>query len=163
AQWAQTRSRYAALVTAGTPVPRYRYGTPTFYVPGLSGFPPWFVVAGNRTPLTGGKPGAPGSTLTLFPRAQQTGDRTLGGPAVRRDYQWLLQGAPYPQAGLRLAGGGALIMYGMYLNTSNEHPNLVAGPPIGVPAGFAPLLAEPTEVGYHEVIANWAYQFAAID
>ena len=79
------------------------------------------------------------------------------------DYQWLLQGAPYPQTGLRLAGGGALIMYGMYLNTSNEHPNLVAGPPIGVPAGFAPLLAEPTEVGYHEVIANWAYQFAAID
>jgi hypothetical protein len=79
-------------------------------------------------------------------------------------YQWLLQGAPFPQVGLRLAGsGGALIMYGMYLNTSNEHPNLVAGPPIPVPAEFTPLLAEPTEIGYHAVFANWAYQFAAID
>jgi hypothetical protein len=79
-------------------------------------------------------------------------------------YQWLLQGAPYPQVGLRLVGGdSALIMYGMYLNTSNEHPNLVAGSPIGVPAEFTPLLAAPTEVGYHAVFANWAYQFAAID
>jgi hypothetical protein len=79
-------------------------------------------------------------------------------------YQWLLQGAPYPQVGLRLAGsGGALIMYGMYLSTSTEHPNLVAGSPIGVPAEFKPMLAEPTEVGYHAVFANWAYQFAAID
>ena len=49
------------------------------------------------------------------------------------EYQWLLQGAPFPQVGLRLAGSGsALIMYGMYLNTSNEHPNLVAGSPIGL-------------------------------
>ena len=79
-------------------------------------------------------------------------------------YQWLLQGAPYPQVGLRLAGSGsALIMYGMYLNTSNEHPNLVAGSPIPVPPEFTPLLAAPTEVGYHAVFANWAYQFAAID
>jgi hypothetical protein len=80
------------------------------------------------------------------------------------EYQWLLQGAPYPQVGLRLAdSGSALIMYGMYLNTSNEHPNLVAGSPIAVPAEFQPMLAEPTEIGYHAVLANWAYQFAAID
>src|SRR6185437_1441017 len=79
-------------------------------------------------------------------------------------YQWLLQGAPFPQVGLRLAGNGsALIMYGMYLNTTTEHPNLVAGSPIGVPTEFQPMLAEPTEVGYHAVLANWAYQFAAID
>ena len=97
-------------------------------------------------------------------------------PAVRRvitenaeqrrglQYQWLLQGAPYPQVGLRLAGSGsALIMYGMYLNTSNEHPNLAAGAPIPVPTEFKPLLGAPTEVGYHAVFANWAYQFAAID
>ena len=32
-----------------------------------------------------------------------------------------------------------------------------------MPAGFNPLLAAPTEVGYHAVFANWAYQFAAID
>jgi hypothetical protein len=51
----------------------------------------------------------------------------------------------------------------MYLNTSNEHPNLVAGPPIPVLPAFKPLLGAPTEVGYHAVFANWAYQFAAID
>jgi hypothetical protein len=240
AQWAQTRSQYSALVSAGTPVPRYRYGTPTFYVPALSGFPQWFVVAADRTTVTGGKPGATASTLMLFAREKKTEDWTLSGtavlsrplPAIARDadgyavpvsskdstlllrpdvagatqaavvddgpsspaaqviaagpmttglyaaqaaraaaeqarglqYQWLLQGAPYPQVGLRLVGGdSALIMYGMYLNTSNEHPNLVAGSPIPVPAEFTPLLAAPTEVGYHAVFANWAYQFAAID
>ena len=78
-------------------------------------------------------------------------------------YQWLLQGSTWPQTGLRLAGGGALIFYGMYLNTSNEHPNLTAGAPIGVPAAITSLLVEPNEVGYHAVFADWAYQFAAID
>jgi hypothetical protein len=240
AQWVQTRSQYNALVSAGTPVPRYRYGTPTFYVPALSGFPQWFMVTANRTTVTSGKPGATDSTLMLFAREEETEEWTLSGmavlsrplPAIARDadgyavpvstrdsslllrpdvagatqaavvddgpsspaagviaagplttglhaaqtaraaterrrgleYQWLLQGAPFPQVGLRLAGSGsALIMYGMYLNTSNEHPNLVAGSPIGVPAEFKPMLAEPTEVGYHAVLANWAYQFAAID
>jgi hypothetical protein len=240
AQWAQTRSQYTALASAGTPLPRYRYGTPAFYVPELSGFPQWFVVAADRTTVTGGKPGATDHTLMLFAREKKTEDWTLSGtavlsrplPAIARDadgyavpvstrdttlllrpdvagatqaavvddgpsspaaaavaagplttglyaaqvarasaeearglqYQWLLQGAPYPQIGLRLAGSGsALIMYGMYLNTSNEHPNLVAGSPIPVPPEFTPLLAAPTEVGYHAVFANWAYQFAAID
>ena len=240
AQWAQTRSQYNALASAGTPVPRYRYGTPAFYVPALSGFPQWFMVTANRTTVTGGKPGATDRTLMLFARDKTTEGWTLSGtavlsrplPAIARDadgyaipvsttdsslllrpdvvgatqaavvddgpsspaagviaagplttglhaaqtaraaaeqrrglqYQWLLQGAPFPQVGLRLAGsGGALIMYGMYLNTTNEHPNLVAGSPIGVPAEFKPMLAEPTEIGYHAVFANWAYQFAAID
>ena len=240
AQWAQTKSQYNALVAAGTPVPRYRYGTPAFYVPALSGFPQWFVVTANRTTVTDGKPGATDSTLMLFAREKKTEEWTLSGtavlsrplPVIARDadgyavpvstsdtslllrpdvvgatqaavvddgpsnpatgviaagplttglhaaqaaraaaeqrrglqYQWLLQGAPFPQVGLRLAGSGsALIMYGMYLNTSNEHPNLVAGSPIPVPAEFKPMLAEPTEVGYHAVFANWAYQFAAID
>ena len=240
AQWVQTKSQYAALVTAGTPVPRYRYGTPTFYVPALSGFPQWSVVAADRTTVTRGKPGATDSTLMLFAREEKTDDWTLSGtavlsrplPAIARDadgyavpvstkdttlllrpdvagatqaavvddgpsspaaaaiaagpmttglyaaqnaraaaeqargleYQWLLQGAPYPQVGLRLAGSGsALIMYGMYLNTTNEHPNLVAGLPVPVPAEFKPMLAEPAEIGYHAVFASWAYQFAAID
>ena len=51
----------------------------------------------------------------------------------------------------------------MYLNTTTEHPNLVSGSPIPVPAAFTPLLAAPSEVGYHAVYANWTYQFAAID
>ncbi len=79
AQWVQTKSQYAALVTASTPVPRYRYGTPTFYVPALSGFPQWFVVAAHRTTVTGGKPGATASTLMLFAREKKTEDWTLSG------------------------------------------------------------------------------------
>ena len=79
-------------------------------------------------------------------------------------YQWLLVGTPgFPQFALALAGGGALVLYGMDLNTTTEHPNLVPGSPIPVPAAFTPLLAAPTEVGYHEVVTDWAYQFAAID
>jgi hypothetical protein len=78
-------------------------------------------------------------------------------------YSWLLEGAPFPVSGLATADGGALVLYGMYLNTTTSHPNLVAGSPIPVPAGFAPLLAAPTEIGYHAVYANWTYQFAAVD
>ena len=239
AQWAQTKSQYAALAVAGTAVPRYRYGTPTFYVPTLSGYPQWFAVAVNRTTVTRGKPGATSSTLMLFARAKKAVGWTLGGtavlsrplPAIARgadgyaiavptadsalllrpdvvgathaavvddgptspaaavvaagpqttglhtaqaaraaeeqarglQYQWLLQGTTWPQVGLRLADGGALILYGMYLNTGTEHPDLVEGAPIPVPAAFTPLLGEPTEIGYHEVLANWAYQFAAVD
>jgi hypothetical protein len=78
-------------------------------------------------------------------------------------YQWLLEGTSFPQFELRLADGGALVLYGMNLDTTTEHPNLVPGSPIPVPAAFIPLLAAPTEVGYHQVTADWAYQFAAID
>jgi hypothetical protein len=239
AQWDQARSQYRAWALAGSPVPRYRYGTPVFYVPALSGYPQWFVVAVDRTTVTGGKPGATVRTLMLFARETTTEHWTLGGTAVLRrplpaivrdadgyadavptsdtslllrpdvvgathaavvddgpaspaaavvaagpqttglyaaqaaraaaeqarglDYQWLLQGTSWPQVGLRLAGGGALVLYGMYLSTSNEHPNLVKGTPIPVPAAFTPLLGAPNEVGYHAVLADWAYQFAAVD
>ena len=239
AQWVLAQSQYTALASARTPVPRYRYGTPAFYVPGLASNPQWFVVAVDRTTVTGGKPGATEHTLMLFARDQKSGDWTLGGtavlsrplPAIARDadgyaiavpttdptlllrpdvvgathaavvddgpaspatavvaagpqttglyaaqaaraaaeqarglqYQWLLQGASWPQTGLRLADGGALVFYGMYLNTTNQHPNLAEGAPIPVPTGFTPLLGAPSEIGYHAVFANWAYQFAAID
>jgi hypothetical protein len=94
--------------------------------------------------------------------AAQAAQRTAEEARVLQ-YQWLLQGAPFRQFGLRLADGAALVLYGMYLNTTTEHPNLVAGSPIQVPAAFSPLLAAPTEIGYHAVYANWTYQFAAID
>lgn len=249
-QWAQAKGQYTALATAGTPVPRYRYGTAVFYVPALAGYPEWFVVEVPRQTATGGRPGdrwgAPVNTLLLFTRLSAIDARTgatvpwaLSGaavlthalPAVAKDsdgyaidvtttdpalllrpdvvgatqaavvdqgpaspaaavisagpqttglytsqaavaatqqargldYEWLMQGAPFPQFEFRLVGGGALVLYGMYLNTSNEHPNLVVGSPIPVPAAFKPLLAAPTEIGSHAVYANWTYQFAAVD
>ena len=239
AQWAQVKGQYTALASAGTPVPRYRYGKPTFYVPALDTYPGWFLVAVPRRTDTGGRLGPAVSTLMVFTEAKTSlpwtlsGTAVLGGPlpAIARDsdgyavdvtttdaslllrpdvvgatqaavaddgpaspaaavvsdgpqttglyaaqaaeaaaaqaqglqYQWLLQGAAFPQFELRLADGGALVLYGMYLNTTNEHVNLVAGSPIPVPPAFAPLLAAPTEVGYHAVYANWTYEFAAID
>ena len=239
AAWSQAKGQYTALATAGTPVPRYRYGQPVFYVPALAGYPEWFVVAVPRRTGTGGQLSAAVNTLMLFTRAKTTVAWSLSGaavlgqplPAVVRDgdgyaidvtttdpslllrpdvigathaavvdegpaspaaaviadgpyttglyaaqaaqgaaaqarglkYEWLLMGAAFPEFELRLVGGGALVLYGMYLNTTTEHPNLVAGSPIPVPAAFSPLLAAPTEMGYHAVYANWTYQFAAVD
>jgi len=238
AQWAQLKGQYLALASAGTPVTRYAFGTPVFYVPALAGYPQWFMVAVPRSTVTNGQAGRPANTLMLFARAKKTVDWTLSGMAVLAgplpkivldggyavpvstadqslllrpdvagatqaavvdqgpsapaaaviaagpqttglytaqaaqaatqksrglDYEWLMEGSSFPQVGLELAGGGALVMYGMYLNTSNEHPNLKAGSPIPVPAGFAPLFTLPNEVGYHAVYANSTYQYAAID
>jgi hypothetical protein len=241
AQWAQLKGQYTALTTAGTPVPRYRYSAPRFYVPAKASHPQWFVVSAQRRAVTNSQLGPAVTTLLVFERAKPTLPWTLNGaatldqgqpmPAIATDpdgyavavpatdtslvltpnvvgatqaavvdegtanpaaavtgsgpqttglyaaqaararaeaaqglqYQWLLAGAPFPQFGLALAGGGALVLYGMYLNTTTEHPNLVPGSPIPVPAAFTPLLAAPSEVGYHAVYANWTYQFAAID
>jgi len=90
--------------------------------------------------------------------AQAAADRARG-----LTYQWLLQGASFAQFELRLRDGGDLVLYGMSLNTTLEHPNLVKGAPLPVPAGIGALFAAPAEVGYHAVYADWAYQFAAID
>ena len=106
--------------------------------------------------LTDGGPQTTG--LYTAHAAQASADKADG-----LQYVWLLEGADFAQFELRLSGGGALVLYGMSLNTTTEHPNLVAGPPIPVPAAFAPLLATPTEVGDREVQTTWTYQFAAID
>lgn len=100
------------------------------------------------------------STTGLY--AQQSAYAS-GQSAKGLQYTWLMQGASFPVFALRLTNGSALVLYGLYLNTTDEHPNLKAGSPIPVPANFAPLLGAPTEIGYHAVYANWTYQFAAID
>ena len=239
AQWAQVKGQYTALASAGTPVSRYQYGQPQFYVPALASYPQWFMVAVPRRTDADGRLGPAVNTLMVFARASKSLPWTLSGttvlgqplPAIARDsdgyaidvsttdpslllrpdvvgatqaavvdagpgspasavvgngpqttglyvaqaaqgtaqqaqgrqYQWLLEGAPFRQFELRLANGGALVLYGMYLNISNEHRNLAAGAPIPVPAAITPLLAAPTEVGYHAVFVNWTYEFAAID
>jgi hypothetical protein len=235
AQWALVKSQFTALASAGTPVPRYRYGRPAFYVPALTGYPEWFMVAAPRA--AGSGPAV--TALMVFERARPASPWTLDGaavlgrplPAIARNsdgyavavatsdqglllrpdvvgatqaavvddgpaspaaavvaagpqttglyaaqaaqaraaaarglqYQWLLQGAPFWQFQLRTADGGALVMYGMNLDTVTEHPNLVAGSPIAVPAQVAALFTAPDEIGYHALYANWTYEFAAID
>lgn len=240
ALWSQLKGQYMALATTGTPIPRYQYGQPVFYVPGLAaGYPQWFMVAVPRQTDSGGHLGPAVNTIMLFDRYEQAVPWTLNGiavldqplPAIVRDqagyavavpnndpslvlrpdlisatqaavldegpdsasaaviasgpqttglyaaqaaigrgyaaqglhYEWLAEGANVPQFELRTTDGGALTMYGMYLNTTAEHHDLVAGAPIPVPAGFTAQLAKPSEIGYHAVYANWTYQFAAVD
>jgi len=239
AQWAQLRGQYTALATTGTPVPRYHYGRPVFYVPALAGYPLWFMVAVPRQTDSGGHLGPAVNTLMLFDSYERGHPWTLNGtvalnqplPAIARDsagyainvynndaslllrpdlakatqaaliddgpdsaaaavvaggpqttglyaaqaaigradtarglhYEWLAQGAWFPQFELQTADGGALTFYGMYLNTTAEHPGLKAGSPIPVPAEFRALSALPHEIGHHVVYDNSTYEFAAVD
>jgi hypothetical protein len=239
AQWFILRAQYAAWQSSGTPVAQYRYGTPAFYVPALSGYTQWFLVAVPTRTDIGGQLGPAVNTLMVFVRSGPTEQWTLDGsaalnqplPALARDsdgyavnvsttdqslllqpnivgptqaavvdqgptaqaaavlasgpqttalyaaqaaqgnaaakqglsYQWLLEGAAFAQWELRTADGGALVLYTMYLNTITEHPGNVSGSPIPVPVNFTPLLATPNQIGYHQVTANWTYEFAAID
>ena len=239
AQLLLVQSQYIALATARTPVPRYRYGQPVFYVPALAGYPQWFMVAVPRTTVVNGQPGAAANTIMVFERLKANLPWTLDGvaeldqalPAISRDqdgyaidarteesglllrpnvlgatqgavvdegpasaaaavigggplttglyaaqnakanadsarglvYQWLLEGAAFPQFELRTADGGVLVVYSMYLETTAEHQGLASGSPIPVPADLVPLLVAPGEIGYHAVEANWTFEYAAVD
>jgi hypothetical protein len=238
AQWSIVNEQFTALATASTPVPTYRYGQPVFYVPALTTWSEWFMVAVQRTAETGAEAGTTAHTLLLFEKRGPDQPWTVDGsvvlnqplPAIARDqagyatalstadshlllppdvvgasqaavvdngtaapsiavvdqgplttgwyeaqaaqgrsataqglvYQWLLEGTDFALFSLQTADGGALVMYGMYLNTTTSHPGLAAGSPILVPAAFTPLTG-PTEVGHRAVDANWTYEFAAVD
>jgi hypothetical protein len=126
------------------------------------------VVGATQAAVVDEGPANPSATV-ISPGALTTGLYTAqkahasAEAADSLGYTWLLEGAPFPQFALQTTDGGALVLYGMYLNTTTSHRNLVTGSPIPVPAGFTPLLAAPTEIGYHAVYANWTYQFAAVD
>lgn len=79
AQWSVVHAQYRALTTTGTPVPRYSYGTPTFYVPALSSYPQWFVVAVPVTPAAGA---AAVNTVMAFDKPAPDAPWTLNGSAV---------------------------------------------------------------------------------
>jgi hypothetical protein len=238
AQWSIVNEQFTVLTAAGTPVPTYRYGQPVFYVPALTTWSEWFMVAVERTTETGAEAGTTANTLLLFEKRGPDQPWTVDGsvvlnqplPAIARDqagyatalstadshlllppnvvgasqaavvdngtaapsiavvdqgplttgwyeaqaaqgrsataqglvYQWLLEGTSFALFSLQTADGGALVMYGMYLNTTTSHPGLAAGSPIRVPAAFTPLTG-PTEVGHRAVVANWTYEFAAVD
>jgi len=78
-QWSIVHAQYRALATTGTPVPRYSYGTPTFYVPALSGYPQWFVVA---VPVTTAAGAPAGNTIMAFDKPAPDEPWTLNGSAV---------------------------------------------------------------------------------
>jgi hypothetical protein len=239
AQWAVVHSQYAALASAGTPVPQYHYGQPVFYVPALTSDPQWFVVVVPVSTEVGGNPAAAVKEVMVFERSVPGQVFTLIGtaaldqplPAIARDshgyaiavtttdpsvllspdavgatqaavvdegpanpaatvlasgpqttglytaqaadgqaaaakhlqYIWLLGGTTFPQFQLRTADGGALVFYGMYLNTTTQYPNGLAGSPIPVPVLFRPLLGPDPATGDHGVAANWTYEYVAAD
>jgi hypothetical protein len=78
-QWSIVHAQYRALATSGTPVPQYSYGTPTFYVPALSSYPQWFVVAVPVTTATGA---SAGNTIMAFDKPAPDEPWTLNGSAV---------------------------------------------------------------------------------
>jgi hypothetical protein len=80
-QWALIHSQYTALVTQGTPVPRYQYGEPVFYVPAQAAYPHWFMVAVPRTTLVSGHPGSTVNTLMVFEQPKADAAWTLDGAA----------------------------------------------------------------------------------
>jgi hypothetical protein len=236
ASWAFAHAQYAALSSTGTPVSRYVYGTPAYYVPVVSGYPHWFVVdvprqaagsssvntlmvfgqstSGGQWTLDGDAALQPGQAMpsiatdskgyavSLSP--YQTGllvQPNLLGPAQANvvnegpqypaadllspgpqttdiynqqssiyaatpknlEYIWAMEGTTFPVFALRTSNGGALVLYGMYMNTTVQYPDGTEGSPLPIPADVKALLGATTEVGYHAVYANWTYEFAAVD
>ena len=239
ASWEFAHAQYTALASAGTPVERYAYGTPTYYVPVVSGYPHWFVVNVPRR-TAGSSPRSDVNTLMVFGQSAQGGDWTLDGEAALQpgqtmpaiatgaggyasavspsqsglllepdvvggtqaadvdegpqnaaaglvapgpqttglydqqsaiyaatpkdlEYAWYLEGTAFPQFALRTAGGGALVLYGMYLNTTLQYPDSGSGTPIPVPADVQAQFSTPGEVASHALSANWTYEFATVD
>jgi hypothetical protein len=78
-------------------------------------------------------------------------------------YEFAFQQTSYAEYQMKTADGGALVLYSMYLNTQTEHPGDGAGPPVQVPAAFRPLLPNPAAVGAHGVVANFTFEYAAVD
>jgi hypothetical protein len=78
-EWSVVHAQYRALANTGTPVPRYGYGTPTFYVPALSSYPEWFVVT---VPVTTAPGAAAVNTIMAFDKPAADQPWTLNGAAV---------------------------------------------------------------------------------
>jgi len=89
--------------SAGTKLPDYRYGTPTFYRPDLTSAPRWFAVSVRRTAsapttLAGVPVAAQGEVLMVFDQASATSPWLLVSSAQ------LTPGQPLPAIGVTSAG-----------------------------------------------------------
>jgi len=84
-------------------------------------------------------------------------------------YQWELEGTHYANFALRTADGGALVFYGMYLDSAVEVPAIPnkgvvqAGPPITVPGYLAFLLPPGQPVPRLRLATQQLLSFAAVD
>jgi hypothetical protein len=84
-------------------------------------------------------------------------------------YQWELEGTHYSNLALRTADGGALVFYGMYLDSAVEVPSILnkgvvkAGPPITVPGYLAFLLTQGQPAPRVRLDIQQLLSFAAVD
>jgi hypothetical protein len=85
-------------------------------------------------------------------------------------YQWELEGSGYHRWALRTADGGALVFYGMYLDSTVEVPSLLnkgypinPGPPITVPGYLSFLLTPGQHVARTRLEDEQVLSFAAVD
>jgi hypothetical protein len=239
ASWAFAHAQYTAQAADNTPVERYAYGTPTYYVPIVSAYPHWFVVDVPRRPTGSGQrssvrtlmvfaqflPGGawtvagetalqPGQAMPsiatdaqgyavevspsqsglvlepnflggtqaavvdegpeaaaaslVTPGPQTTGlyeqqKAILAGTPKNLEYIWYMAGATFPVFAMRMTNGDALVLYGIYLDTSVLYPNNGTGTPLPVPADVSAQFSTPGEIADHGLDVNWTYQFAAID
>ena len=81
ASWAFAHTQYTAWKSSGIPVQRYVYGTPSYYVPIVSGYPHWFLVDVPRRAL-GASPDSSVSTLMVFGQSTPGGAFTLDADAA---------------------------------------------------------------------------------
>jgi hypothetical protein len=113
---------------------------------------------------------APGPLTTgLYQEARNRADIGLEVPTGDA-YQWSMDGSPYPAFALRTADGGALVLYGMYLNSTVAVPGyfddaspIQPGAPIEVPPGLLPSLPSGQRAPRVKLLVQDLLSFAAID
>ena len=79
AQYTLRASQYASAAATGTPVTAPTYGKPTLYVPKLTTYPLWFMVAAPEYPAHGGQRG---TALMVFDRPGAGSPWALNGTAL---------------------------------------------------------------------------------
>jgi hypothetical protein len=95
--------------------------------------------------------------------------RVAQRPPAGDVYVWELEGTHYSNFALRTADGGALVFYGMYLDSAVEVPSILnkgtvkAGAPITVPGYLAFLLTPRKSVPRLRVATQQLLSFAAVD
>jgi hypothetical protein len=108
-------------------------------------------------------------TTGLYQAARDRADTGLTVP-TGDDYQWSMEGTPYPAFALRTADGGALVLYAMYLNTTIAVPGYIddadpitPGASIEIPADLFPFLPDGRKNPRVQLTTQNLFSFAAVD
>jgi hypothetical protein len=160
-----------ASLPAGQPLPdiaRDPAGYATAVAPGDSSMlvrPE--VVGATQAAVVDEGPTTPAATV-VSPGPQTTGwysqlsGQTTSAAAQSLTFSWLMAGTSYPVYALRTAEGGALVLYGMFLDKTTQHPHHGQGTAIPIPTDLQPLMPA-GQVALHAYYVTETWQFAAVD